>query len=457
MNEAPPRSFQRAVVPLFFAVSAAIACRKAAPDDERPVAEQPASPATDQSRVVEQAPRVLPARCPKGVGRFVALGDAGSEDLELGAGIPYAGGYAVGFSRRVGNARRAAVVFLGPGPWGAARVVELGPVLVDAPAPLLARRTGDLLVATFVAPPRELHSAEHRSVAVYALSSDAGPSLLNAVGQADDSAVTDIASDGSGVFVVWDEASAAGRGIIRGVRVGHQDSAAVRLSPAESDAEQPRLVAGGVGYTLLWIARSPEQTASADASEVPGDERAFGWLQSVELGTVGQVLGPARDLTPRDGHVSAYDARRLSDQTLLVVARDDGEAADGSGGSLLRVRVHGSTIEPPRKLPVDSVGRGAPSFVEGQPPWLSWTGHDEVQRVLPLDETGSASGLASAEDSMNDARPLATGASVSGASLSWLIATPTDAAGPFRVVECVSAKASSKGGADGLPSDAPFD
>jgi hypothetical protein len=121
---------------------------------------------------------------------------------------------------------------------------------------------------------------------------------------------------------------------------------------------------------------------------------------------------------------------------LVVVARDDGEATDGSGGALLRVRARGGAVDPVESIEVAGVGRGAPAFVDGSPPWLSWLGHDEQLRLLPLDETGAQGGLASSEGALSEARPLAAWPSSAAAVARWLIATPSDPSGPFRVVEC---------------------
>ena len=82
----------------------------------------------------------------------------------------------------------------------------------------------------------------------------------------------------------------------------------------------------------------------------------------------GRTGGPRARLTPAAGHVSAFDAallaRRARHATLLVVARDDGEAVDGSGGTLLRVRVREDGVDPPLALPGDGLGRGAPTLVD---------------------------------------------------------------------------------------------
>jgi hypothetical protein len=396
-------------------------------------------------------PRELSGRCPKG-GRQIPLGSLGDTDLqgeiEIGGAIAYDGGYAVGFARRAGASRVAGVALFGPQATGGARAVQLGPMAEDAPAPLLASRSGQVLATAFGMPSGRPHGDPNRELRVYAVEGDHAGALTSFVKAADDSMASDIASDGRDAFVVWDEALSrptgntrleAVHGVIRGAPVSRPEPkvAARDLSPEDSDAEDPRIVADGAGYSVLWIARSPGDVPASDASEVAGEPRAFGWLQQVAIDAQGAARAPVRDLTPRGGHLSAYDVRVFGNGVgLVVVARDDGEATDGSGGALLRVRARGGAVDPVESIEVGGVGRGAPAFVDGSPPWLSWLGHDEQLRPLPLDESGAQGGLASSEGALSEARPLAAWPSSTPAVARWLIATPSDPSGPFRVVDC---------------------
>ncbi len=439
------------------ALGPTIGCRKVALQDSAPRLDEPAAllgtDGLEDASTPGKGPRELPARCPKG-GRPISFysGDGGAQsEIEIGGAVGYEGGYAVGFASRSGTARTAAVALFGPEATGAARVVELGPVAEDAPAPLLAYRSGDVVAAVFGATSGHARVDRNRELTVYAVGPVGAATVASFVKAADDSMASDIASAGRDAFVVWDEtlpavtsAAPAGmaRGVIRGAPVSqHGPSVAPRdLSPADSDAEAPRIVADGAGYSVLWIARSPDDVAPGDASEVTGETRAFGWLQRVEIDALGAARGPVRDLTPRGGHVSAYDARMFGgDAGLVIVARDDGEPTDGSGGALLRVRARGGAIGPVEPIQAGGVGRGAPAFVEGAPPWLSWVGHDEQLRLLPLDGAGLPRGLASVEAALNEARPLATWSSPSGVPARWLMATPTDPFGTLRAIDCALA------------------
>jgi hypothetical protein len=397
-------------------------------------------PPPDDAGPLSKAPKERPARCPK-AGASLGLGDATAKDaIEVGGALEYEGGYAVGFASLAGARRRAAVARFGVEASGPGIVVELGPVVDDAPPPLLARRSRDLLAAVFgLAPSR---ADKSRELTVYAVGEHAAVALASFDKPADDSLASDMASDGRDAFVVWDEALGVGRGVVRGALVAQREPRPEPphdISPQESDAGDPRVLADGAGYTVLWIARSPEGAGSVDASEVPGETRVFSWVQGIDLDARGVARGPARDLTPRGGHVSAFDAKMFGEPgSLVLVARDDGEASDGSGGTLLRVQAHGAGVDAVQTLPVDGVGRGAPFFVDGNPPWLSWVGRDEQVRLLPLDPGGAPNGLASAEETLSEARPLAVWSSPGGGA-KWLIASPSDPAGPLRAVSCALA------------------
>jgi hypothetical protein len=403
---------------------------------------------SEDSSAPSKPPVERPSRCPKG-GQAISLGGVGARDeIEIGDGLEYAGGYAVAFAHREGAVRKAGVAFFGPEAEGTAHVTDLGVVADDAPAPLLARRSGDVLATVYRAPSGHASADPTRELTVYVVSRDHAASQGSFVKKADDSTVSDIASDGRDAFVVWDETSPTtvgaqgpGRGVIRGAPVIQTEPGAPArdLSPAESDAEAPRVVPSAAGYSVLWIARGGVEAPPPDAAEVTGEARVFTWLQRLDVDARGVARGPTRDLTPRGGHVAAYDARAFGD-SLVIMARDDGEATDGSGGSLLRIRSRGGESESATALPLDGMGRGAPTFVDGRPPWLAWVGHDEQLRLLPLDEAGAPSGLPSSEDSLSDARPLAIWASTSGAPARWLLATPSDPAGPLRAVACTLAK-----------------
>jgi hypothetical protein len=379
------------------------------------------------------APAVVAARCTTAGGGAAV---ASPEDLEVGDAVPFGDGYAVGMIHRTAAGRVAAVALVDRGAAGA-RVVDLGPTLGDASPPRLARRGTELLAAGYTLPKK----TDARELALYVVGAGGDAKALGAILQPrDDSLAFDLATG----LVAWDEETtgSAPRGVVRVAPLAADHAGAPRdASPPESDAEMPRLVADGAGYFLLWMARRQEPVSALDASaaavaEAVGEPRANAWLEVVRLDATGAPGGPARRLTPVTGHVSAYDVLALPGEghpAVLVVARDDGEAVDGSGGTLLRIRVREDGADPPLAFPGDGLGRGAPSFVEGPQPWLAWIGPHEEMRLLPLDAAGVPVAPPSAEPSLDEALPLAA---LPGADGAMLVALPGDASAAFRRATC---------------------
>ncbi len=419
---------------------------------------------------------VLPARCAKTDVAFAIDQGHGLADLEVGDAIAYPGGYAVGLVHRAGAGRAAAIALLRSDPIGLTRVLELGPTMGDAPPPRIGWRGGELVAAAYVTPPETKGAADAatagtsllrgeatRDVAIYTIAGGAMTAPpLPITQRRDDSLALDLAITGAAGLLVWDEATSAPRGVVKAAMFTKDHVAGARdVSPPDSDAESPRVVPQGSGFVVIWVARRPEPASGIDgaASEATGEARAFGWLEMIAVDAQGAPTGPVRRLTSPVGHVSAYDveARGLSPTagppSLLVVARDDGESVDGSGGALLRLRVTGDAAEAPSVVPTESLGRGAPSFVSGagaEGPSapaafaLAWVAGGEQARLLPLDAAGAPTAPPSAEDALGDARALlftgrarrAPGGGAASDALDVLVATPSDSAAQLRVFAC---------------------
>jgi hypothetical protein len=424
-----------------------------------------AGPDVVAAAVPDAASGLLPARCRRTEAAFALDSGGGLADLEIGDGIAYPGGYAVGLAHRTATGRVAAIALLRREPVAFAGIVDLGPTIGDAPPPRIGWRAGELVAAAYVpgipaaqgAPPTRGDTTA--GVAIYAVANGAmtGPPL-SVPQRRDDSFALDVALAGPAGLLVWDEATSAARGVVKAVAFTKDHAAAGRdVSPPESDAELPRAVPHGNGFAVLWIARRPEPTSGLDgaAAEAVGEARVFGWLEMVMVDAQGAPIGPVRRLTSLAGHVSAYDVEARGAPAgggaplLLVVARDDGEAVDGSGGSLFRVRVVGDNIESAVALATDGLGRGAPGFISAagdetpstsaSPLALAWVAGGEQVRLVPLDTAGAPTASASAEDELSDARALlfiGGRSSAPPAGLEVLVATPSDAAAQLRVFAC---------------------
>lgn len=411
-------------------------CRRAAPHADEP----PTPEAGSAESAALDGAALRPPRCDRGA-RALALpgADGGAGALEVGDAVAAFGGHAVAMVHRGPAGAPLAAVALVNRARAVPRVVNLGPTLGDAPPPRLALADDVLLAAAYDGPGR----SDARDLAVHALRGDGtATTRWHLAQQRDDSLAYDLAAGRSATVVVWDEASRAARGVIRAAVLvaGDPEGHARDLSPSASDAESPRVAATAAGFVAFWIARQAEGEEREDASpnEITGEAQSYGWLESLALDEHGNPSGAVRLLTPSRGHVSAYDVLALGrGASVLVVARDDGEAVDGSGGALLRVHVDGDHVEPVLAFPTDGLGRGAPELVDARPPWLAWVGPNERLRLVPLDESGAPAGPASAEEAMNDARPLVgAGTAGTGPNVALLTASPDNPAAQLREFSC---------------------
>lgn len=375
-------------------------------------------------------------------------GPLGADDavaeVEIGDGIAEEGGYALSVIHPTPAGRTCAVAHMGPGARGPVHLVDLGPTLGDAPPARLVRKDTELLAAAYGLHHSSRAAESTRELVVYALA-DAGPMTRATLAQQrDDSLAFDIASSGRTALVVWDEAATGPRGVIRSAILSSSEpsgfGAPRDVSPPDRDAETPRMVFTASRFVVFWLARRPESAPDAAIEQNPaealGEARTFGWLESVDLDEHGIPLGAPRALTSATGHISAYDVTALGDGSVLVVARDDGEAIEGSGGRLLRVRVTAGGVDPPLSFAIDGLGRGAPALVDGRPHWLAWVGPREQLRMLPLDEIGAPAGPSSAEDAMSDGRPLLALDPPTAGTRQLLVAFPSHADAQVRRFAC---------------------
>ncbi len=406
-------------------------CRRA-PGESSPAA----GDASEEGRAADAKTPVLPPRCRPTARTFEI---EPPDEVEIGDAFPSPAGIALGVVRRTSAGRLSTIGILGPG-LSDFRLIDLSPTLGDAPPPRAVWRSTDLLVAEYVLRPRAPRPDGSHELALWAINpsvpspgahGDAGPGrepIATIPRQRGDSLEFDLAYSEGRTAVVWDETAAVPphQGVVRVVMLNaNQAEPAREISPADSDAESARVLANGAGFFVLWVARRPEHAALPEAvasesaaispgrrgqgAEVTGEARALSWLEMVAVDTHGNPTGAVHRLTASNGHVSAYDAVVLPGDArpvLLAVARDDGEAVEGSGGALVRVRAGADFVDAPIELSTDGLGRGAPSVVEGAPPWLSWVDSHERLRLLPLDSNGLPAGRSSAEEALGEARPL---------------------------------------------------
>ncbi len=384
----------------------------------------------------------VPARCrpsqgvlPMGVRGDIEFGDAASSSL----------GLAIGVVRQAPEGDVAAVALLPPDA-STLRLVELGPVLRDAPAPRVAWRgvdSGELLA---VAPLAPHEGGPPHGLAVCRLRNDGSSTLLQRLDVGDDWASADVAASSQRAIVVWEGSSARSHGPPRGViRVGTLDAEGRvgetrEISPTGEDAEDPRVVGNQSAFFAVWAARRIEearanaQSASAEVASEPGPR----WLEAVVLDDRGVPLGAARRITPATAYLASFDVQLQPVRgaaSALVVARMDG-ASEGGELERLRIRADG-TSDAPSQIPTDGLGSGAPALVVGAlataMPWVTWAGLREQVVLLPVDVTGSPAGPPSDEDAFAAALPLVA---LGGSKVLAAIPAVLPGAAALRVFSC---------------------
>ncbi len=393
----------------------------------------------------------------------------GLADLEIGDGIAYPGGFAVGLVHHAAAGRVAAVAILRRDPVGLTRVrrprADHGrcAASADRVACRGARRGGLRTAERGVAgggTPSARTDAT-RDVAIYSLADGAAAAAppLSVPQRRDDSLALDLAFAGPAGLLVWDEATSAPRGVVKAASFTRGPRGAAHdVSPPDSDAELPSVVAQGGGFAVVWIARRPEPASALDGApnEATGEARAFGWLEMAAVDAQGQPAGAVRRLTPATGHVSAYDVATLPDvrgRSAFVPRRRPRRrrgdrrlgrrtpAAPGDGRRRRAARRgrHGRT-GPRRAEFVSGLDTSAAPPAPGPPALaLSWVGKDEQARLLPLDSAGTPLASASSEDALDDARALLfTGGHACGRrrTSDVLVAAPSDSAAQLRIYAC---------------------
>jgi hypothetical protein len=358
-----------------------------------------------------------------------ALGAPGT-DVEVGSAIQSGSGLALALAHSgAGEGRFAAVALLTPDA-SAVRLVDLGPLRGDAPPPRIAWRGVDGKDLVVVA---ELGTG----LSVLGLGGDGNRKLLFKMQDVPPDSAVDVAASADRGIVVWEATASLAKGRTRGVVRAAMFEGAGRagptaeLSSADSDVDSPRVVASRSGYFVVWTARGTEPLVVTDGgsavAEVASESHVPRWLEVVVLDNRGSPLGPPRRLTPTTGHVGSFDlmlGRVDGPGSLLVASRDD--------GALELVRVHSDgTSETPTTVPSEGLGAGAPNFVEGVQPWLSWAGPREQVMMLPV-ETSPA--LPSSEDSFDESQPLL--ANAEGKVLAVAPATSAGGTPELRVFSC---------------------
>lgn len=327
------------------------------------------------------------SRC-AGLGEPFVLGEAGTVGegeerdrslpfaAEVGPGVAWERGFAVGARFERGREKIVGVVKMGADGKGA-HLVELGKARGDVGPPRVSAH-GDSLVAALVEP--EPHGRSIRLVKIEGEQARFGATLHE---KKDESLAFDLALGEKRGVVAWDEEGPAGGKILLASfdpKSASQASPPRVVSDPAQDVESPKLVATPSGFWLAYVARLRDDSP-AKHDEPAAEEVGFRYLSLVRLDENGAPQGSPRAITPRDGHVVAFDMAEAPDGKLLVVWRDDDGPSGSSGGRVMRTLVHPKTIDEPTVVEAEEIGGGVPSLF-GR--WLSLTDATDTTRLAPL-------------------------------------------------------------------------
>jgi hypothetical protein len=164
-----------------------------------------------------------------------------------------------------------------------------------------------------------------------------------------------------------------------------------RVSPANVDAELPRLVARPGGFWLAYVARprqkAPKEKEKNDDRE-PAERIDSAYVEVVPLDAQGHAEGAPRAVTPENGNVLAFDIAE-SEGGVLVAWRDDDTPTGAQGGRAALVQVTAAGAVQTQPIEADDLGAGVPSLVGG---WLALPGARGRQRLAPMQPSGELRG-----------------------------------------------------------------
>ena len=296
---------------------------------------------------------------------------------EVGEGVGFEGGFAVGALRQQGQGTESVLVTtnLDGTAW---RVLPIGDSHGDSDAPRVFAH-GKLLGTALLEP-----SGATRTLRVGRLDRDKvlwGAEYLQ--GHDESLAYDVVLGEQSGV-AVWDDLPKDRD--VSGIYLASFDpksferrgKARVVTLPG-TDAEMPRVVERPGGFWLLWLAR--RAAPSKFDARYRAEDIAYRWLEAVPLDASGQLSGTPTKLGSDSGHVLAYDVAGMADGSVIAVWRDDDTPSGSAGGQLLRAHVRLGGVDGPDPIEVEHVGIGAPNVMPG---WLALADALGSTRLAPL-------------------------------------------------------------------------
>ena len=370
-------------------------------------------------------------------------GGAGGEEperfapfsVEIGRGARVSEGWAVGIKRELkteeGAGTFAEVVVLDDGATKG-RVVRLGRTRGDLDAPLVVASDGGW-VAAMLEP-----NASGLSTRLVRSKGDGLHWGAEIEQGRDESLALDVAIGERVGVVTWDDVTDDGeRAVVMLATVATESleggERAVAVSGEGVDAELPRLTKRPGGFWLAYVARG-----RGDEDDEPRDPRATegrfraerivpSWIELLPLDQDGKVEGEPRAVTPRTGHVLAFDMGPGKDGGVVIAWRDDDTPSGAQGGTVTVMLVGAAGVGQEQPVASDEVGAGVPNLVGGFLALPDGLGH---VLAAPIKEDAELEGELRREDALGIGQVLAA----DGDRL--LIARPSGKAADFAAVTC---------------------
>ncbi len=372
--------------------------------------------------------------------------------VELGRGVLFGGGFAVGAQREAEGGTVSMIATLGAtGENG--KLVRLARSRGDFDPPVVAA-AGSTLIAAMMEP-----NAGGRAIRIAKVVGEQvtwGPELSE---NNDESFAVDIRASGSNALVVWDDVPLGRERSV--IEIAAFDIESMRgsggraITPPSMDADTPRLAPRPGGFWLSYLVHGVAKTAptaegqdegeESDSKPKPGKKRvrndddsdteaageaiAHQWIEVLPINEKGAPAGAARPVTPKDSRVIGYDIEAGEDGRAILIYREDDTPSGSHGGRVKVTTIELGGIGEAQVIAEEGVGAGVPQLLSGWVAIHSLTGPVQIGSLGPR---GNVIRELLPEKSLKQGEVLA------GAADRLLIATPAGRAMKLSVAQCSS-------------------
>lgn len=380
-------------------------CRCEARPEEGPKTEQHELPLLEPlSQATAQADTCVQVALPERVLRSGSLHDASASSIEVESGALAEWGFAL-FSYRSSKETQ----------WLVATATEQSPLLEiplgraigSVEPPLGVIHNGALLV---LLQDNEAMGQRMQLIRIDSPTQEQkitrGPSI--SIGRDESPAASLVVSSGGTALLVWDEFDrASNRSRVMGLSFDPQSlkekGPARLLSLKDEDAEQPKLVPQGEGFSLTYLKLTTDPSAASDDALVVEPKRS---LQVRILDSQAQPSTEPARISEEYEHVLAFDAAENgSGQLIAYKSTRTGNTVEGSGISLAQIGPDGAIVK--GQTEHDQLGPGAPVLLghRSKHPWLLARGLDA--ELLKAEVSDVADVKLHAENGLAETIPLA--------------------------------------------------